>query len=65
MHFNDLHLFANNFHLTALQGYKFTGLWFYIDIYRYNLGILWDVKTLGSCISKTTYPIAMKFSEVV
>ena len=28
------------------------------------VGILWDVKTLGSYISKTIYPIAMKFTEI-
>ena len=27
-------------------------------------GILWDVKILGSNISKTIHPIAMKFTEV-
>ena len=27
------------------------------------VGVLWDVKTLRSCISKTIYPIAMKFTE--
>ena len=29
------------------------------------VGILWDVKTLGSCISETIYPIAMKFTELM
>ena len=28
------------------------------------VGILWDVKTLGSYISKTIHPIAMKFTGV-
>ena len=28
-------------------------------------GILWDVKTLGSYISKTTYLIVVKFTEVM
>ena len=29
------------------------------------VGVLWDVKTLRSCISKTVYLIAMKFIDVM
>ena len=29
------------------------------------IGILWDIKALGSHILKTNYPIAMKFIDVM
>ena len=47
MHFNDLHLLLTSF----------TELYRYTCLYRYMDGILWDVITLGSYISKTIHPI--------
>ena len=53
MHFNDLHLFVDNFHSFAvLQGYEFHSL---IVLNKHMVGVLWDVKTLESYISKTIY----------
>ena len=68
MHFNDLHLFVDNFHrFTPLQLYKGTS--FTVDsftcLYRYMVGILWDVKISGSYISKTIHLIAMRFTGAI
>ena len=46
------------------MGTRFTELYSGIGLYRYMVGVLWDVKTSGSYISKTIYPIAMKFTGV-
>ena len=51
MHFNDVHLL-----LTIFTAYRYTCL------YRCMDGILWDVEILGSYISKTIHPIAMKLT---
>ena len=47
MHFNDVCLLFTGF----------TKLYRYTCLYRYIVGILWDVITLGSYISKTIHPI--------
>ena len=52
MHFNDLHLLFTSF----TEFYRGTCLYRHID------GILWDVITLGSYISKTIHPIFMKLT---
>ena len=52
MHFNDLHLLFTSF----------TELYRSSCLYRYMDGILWDVITLGSYISKTIHPIFMKLT---
>ena len=57
IHFNDLHLLFTPYSFTGVQVSQF---YRYTCLYRYMVGILWDVKTLGSYISKTIYPIAMK-----
>ena len=62
MHFNNLHLFSDN---VALHGYKFSQLMVLHFVYRLMIEILWDVKTLGSHIFKTIYPIAVKFTGVM
>ena len=54
MHFSDMHLLFTCF--TELDRYT--------CLYRYIVGILWDVITLGSYISKTIHPIFMKFTGV-
>ena len=52
VHFNDLYLWYK-LH-RALNRYR--------SLYRYMDGILWDVITLGSYISKTIHPIFMKLT---
>ena len=61
MHFNDLHLLFTPYSFTEVQVSQFYSFTY---LYRYVVGILWDVKTLGSYISKTIHPIAMKFTGV-
>ena len=39
-------------------------IYIYIS-YRHMFGVLWDVKSLRSCFSKTIYLITMKFTEVM
>ena len=65
MHFYDMHLLLTIF--TVLQMYRgtrLTELYNDIGLYRHMVGILWDVKTLRSYISKTIHPIAMKLTGV-
>ena len=60
MHFSDMHLLFTPYSFTEVQvAQGFTNLQ---GLYRYMVGILWDVITFGSYISKTIYPISMKLT---
>ena len=56
MHFNDVHLLFTPYSFTGVQVSQF---YRYICLYRYMGRILWDVRTLGSYISKTIYLILL------
>ena len=61
LHFNDMHLLFTSYSFTGVQVSQF---YIFTYLYRYMVEILWEVKTLGSYISKIIHPIAMKFTRV-